>query len=133
MSRDHFLPRILSSVHPMFHTPHKAIVIYGVIVASIALSGTYETLTIFANLSALMLYFLCAVAAYVLRKKDVRTDGEPFLAPGGPLVPILACSSLAWLFVETVSRDQFIALMIVLAVVFALYLVRVWRQKAQAA
>ena len=53
MSRDGFLPRMLSSVHPNFQSPHKAIMIYGVIVASIALSGTYETLTIFANLSAL--------------------------------------------------------------------------------
>ena len=127
MSRDHFLPRILASVHPTFHTPHKAIVIYGVMVACIALSGTYETLTIFANLSALMLYFLCAVAAYVLRQKDVRTDGEPFLAPGGPLVPIVTCLSLAWLFYETVSRDQFIALLIVLVVVFARYLMRAVR------
>lgn len=133
MSRDHFLPRVLASVHPTFHTPHKAIVIYGVIIAAIALSGTYETLTIFANLSALMLYFLCAIAAYFLRKQDVRTDGEPFLMPGGPLVPIATCLSLAWLFYETVTLEQFIALAIVLALVFALYLVRSWRLKAQKA
>jgi amino acid transporter len=133
MSRDHFLPRVLSAVHPSFHTPHIAIVVYGVVITGIALSGTFETLAKFANLSALMLYFLCAVAAYVLRKKDVRTDGEPFLAPGGALVPIAACLSLAWLFYETVTKEQFIALLIVLGVVFALYLLRAWRLKAQAA
>jgi APA family basic amino acid/polyamine antiporter len=133
MSRDRFLPPILTAVHPKFHSPHKAIIIYGVIVASIALSGTYETLTIFANLSALMLYFLCAIAAYVLRKKDIRTDGEPYLTPGGPLVPIAACLSLSWLFYETVTRDQFVALLIVLAVVFVLYGLRTWRLKAQTA
>lgn len=133
MSRDGFLPRVLTAVHPRFHTPHTAIVVYGAIVAGIALSGTYETLTIFANLSALMLYFLCAIAAYVLRKKDVRTDGEPFLAPGGPLVPIATCLSLAWLFYETVTLEQFIALMIVLALTLALYLVRTWRMKARSA
>lgn len=131
MSRDHFLPRVLAAVHPNFHTPHKAIIIYGVIIGAIALSGTYETLTIFANLSALMLYFLCAVAAYVLRKKDVRTDGEPFLAPGGALVPIAACLSLAWLFYETATGQQFIALLIVLAIVFALYFLRSWRLKTR--
>lgn len=133
MSRDRFLPPILSAVHPNFHSPHKAIVIYGVIVASIALSGTYETLTIFANLSALMLYFLCAIAAYVLRKKDIRTDGEPYLTPGGPLVPIAACLSLSWLFYETVTLKQFVALLIVLAVVFVLYGLRTWRLKVQTA
>ena len=133
MSRDGFLPRLLTTVHPGFHTPHIAIIVYGVVVACIALSGTYETLTIFANLSALMLYFLCAIAAYVLRKKDVRTDGEPFLAPGGPLVPIAACLSIAWLFSETVTKEQFTALLIVLGVVFALYFLRAWRLKAQPA
>jgi amino acid transporter len=122
---------VLAAVHPNFHTPHKAIIIYGVIIGAIALSGTYETLTIFANLSALMLYFLCAIAAYVLRKKDVRTDGEPFLAPGGALVPIAACLSLAWLFFETATGKQFIALLIVLAIVFALYFLRSWRLKTR--
>lgn len=133
LSRDGFLPRLLASVHPSFHTPHKAIIIYGVIVASIALSGTYETLTIFANLSALMLYFLCSIAAYVLRQKDIRTDGEPFVAPGGPLIPFAACLSLAWLFYETVTQEQFIALLIVLVVIFALYCLRTWRLKVQPA
>jgi len=133
MSRDGFLPRILKSVHPTFHSPHKAIVIYGVVVASIALSGTFKTLAIFANLSALMLYFVCAIAALVLRQKDVRTDGEPYLMPGGPLVPIAACLSLAWLFYETVTRKQFMALLVVLVVVFLLYGLRTWRLKAQTA
>ena len=132
LSRDGFLPRMLAAVHPQFHTPHKAILIYGVIVAAIALSGTYETLTVFANLAALALYFLCAIAAYVLRKRDVRTEGEPFLAPGGPFVPIAACLSLAWLFYETVRLDQFIALMIVLAVTLVLYGIRSVRLRAAA-
>lgn len=128
-SRDGFLPRIFSSVHPQFHTPHVAILVYGVVVAIIALSGTYETLAVFANLAALSLYFLCAIAAYVLRKRDVRTDGDPFLAPGGALVPIAACLSLAWLFYETVTMKQFLWLVGVLALIVALYAVRALRLK----
>jgi basic amino acid/polyamine antiporter, APA family len=132
-SRDGFLPAIFSSVHPRFHTPHVAIVVYGVVVAAIALSGTYETLTVFANLSALMLYFLCAIAALVLRKRDVRTDGEPFLAPGGALVPIAACVSLAWLFFETVTLKQFLWLVGVLGLIVALYAARALRLRNMAA
>jgi basic amino acid/polyamine antiporter, APA family len=129
-SRDGFLPRVLASVHPRFHTPHVAIVLYGVIVAAIALSGTFEELAVFANLAALMLYFLCAVAAWELRRRNVRTDGEPFLAPGGALVPAAACLSLIWLFYETVQRDQLIALVIVLVIIFALYGLRALRLKS---
>jgi APA family basic amino acid/polyamine antiporter len=133
MSRDGFLPRVLSSVHPAFHTPHIAIVVYGTVIAGIALSGTFETLATFANLSAVLLYFLCAIAAFKLRREDVRTDGEPFLAPGGPLVPIATCLALAWLFYETVKLPNFVALVIVLTVVFALYFLRAWRLKARRA
>jgi hypothetical protein len=40
---------------------------------------------------------------------------------------------LAWLFYETVKPDQFIALVIVLAVIFLLYALRAWRLKASPA
>jgi amino acid transporter len=132
-SRDGFLPKIFSSVHPRFHTPHIAIMVYGGLVATIALSGTYETLTVFANLAALMLYSLCAIAAYVLRKRDVRTDGEPFLAPGGALVPIAACLSLAWLFYETVTLKQFLWLVGVLVLIVLIYAARSLRLRRSGA
>ena len=37
--------------------------------------------------------------------------------PAARLVPVAACLSIAWLFYETVRRDQFIALIIVLVVI----------------
>lgn len=133
MSRDGFLPRLLTQVHPKFQTPNTAIAIYGVMVAVIALSGTFEWLTIFANLAALALYFLCAIATLVLRRRDVRADGEPFVLPGGPLIPIAACCAITWLFYET-ARDgtQFYALLIALGVIFALYGLRALRLKLRA-
>ena len=132
MSRDGFLPRVLSRVHPSFHTPNTAIAFYGTLVAVIALSGTFEWLTIFANLAALALYFLCALAVLALRRRNIRTDGEPFVIPGGPLVPIAACLAIAWLFFET-ARDgtQFRALLIALAVIVLLYGIRTLRRRAK--
>jgi basic amino acid/polyamine antiporter, APA family len=133
MSRDGFLPRQLTAVHPKFRTPNFAIGIYGVLVAAVALLGNFEWLTVFANLAALALYFLCAIATLVLRKRDVRMDGQPFVIPGGPTVPIAACLAIAWLFFET-ARDgkQFYGLVIALAVIFVLYGLRAWRMKSRA-
>jgi APA family basic amino acid/polyamine antiporter len=133
MSRDGFLPRLLTRVHPGFHTPNTAIVIYGVMIGAIAISGSFEWLTIFANLAALALYFLCAIATLVLRRRDVRSAGEPFVLPGGPLIPVAACAAVAWLFYET-ARDstQLYALLIVLAIVLVLYALRAWRMKGGA-
>jgi basic amino acid/polyamine antiporter, APA family len=128
-SRDRLLPAVLSRVHPVFRTPTIAIVTYGVLVAGIALSGTFERLGVFANLAAISLYILCAIAALVLRRRDVRTDGEPFLIPGGAVVPIAACVALAWLLYETArsNLEQFKALGVVLVVVVVLYAVRAVR------
>ncbi len=130
MSRDGFLPALFTRVNPRFRTPNTAIAIYGVMVTIIAVSGTFEWLTIFANLAALALYFLCAIATLILRRRDVRSDGEPFVIPGGPIVPVLACLSIAWLFFET-ARDgtQLYALLIALAIILALYGLRAWRRR----
>jgi basic amino acid/polyamine antiporter, APA family len=130
MSRDGFLPRQLTSVHPHFRTPNFAIGIYGVLVVIVALLGNFEWLTVFANLAALALYFLCAIATLVLRKRDVRTDGKPFVIPGGPTVPIAACLAISWLFYET-ARDgkQLKGMLIALAVIFVLYGLRALRYK----
>ena len=133
MSRDHFLPRQLASVHPLHRTPYIAIVVYGVLVAAIAVSGTFEQLAIFANLASLSIYFLCAIAAWVLRRRDVRADGEPFKMPGGAVVPIAACLAIAWLFYETIERAQLIALVVVLLVILALYALRAWRLRPSGA
>jgi APA family basic amino acid/polyamine antiporter len=129
LSRDGFLPRVFASVNPRHHTPAVAIVVYGILVAAISLSGTFERLTVFANLAALMVYFLCAIAALILRHRDVRTDGPPFAPPVGPLFPIAACVAIVWLFFETGQVREFVALGIVLAVIFTLYGVRAWRRR----
>jgi basic amino acid/polyamine antiporter, APA family len=144
MSRDGFLPRMLTSVHPHFRTPNLAIGIYGVMVVIVALAGSLMTkidgfkwLTVFANLAALSLYFLCAIATLVLRKRDVRMDGQPFVIPGGPLVPIAACGAIVWLFYETVTGegggDQLKGMVVALAIIFALYALRTLRHRLRAA
>lgn len=125
--RDGFIPRWFSTVHPTHRTPHIAIVIYGVMIVALALTGTFEQLAVLANLTALILYFLCAIAVWVLRKRDVRTDGEPFLMPGGPLVPVLTCVMIVWLFYETVTPREWVALAITIAAACMLYGIRRYR------
>jgi hypothetical protein len=60
-------------------------------------------------------------------------DGQPFVIPGGPLVPVAACVAVVWLFYETVSGkdggEQLKGMIIALAVIFALYGLRALRNK----
>jgi APA family basic amino acid/polyamine antiporter len=61
-----------------------------VLVLALALTSGFEALVILANLSVLTVYLACCVAAWELRRRDVRGSGEPFRVPGGVAVPILA-------------------------------------------
>jgi amino acid transporter len=130
MSRDGFLPSALKAVHPRFRTPNVAIVVYGSFVLLFALLGSFEWLTRFSNLAALSLYFLCAASTLRLRRLNVRGDGDPFVIPGGPLVPVLACIAVVWLGFETVLNEaegglsQLYALIVVIGIILALYALR---------
>jgi APA family basic amino acid/polyamine antiporter len=130
-SRDGFLPHFLSIVHPRFRTPYYAIYIYGAVVSAIALSGTFEQLATFSNLAALMLYFLVAVSAWQLRRRNVTSGGEPFAPPGGAVINVAACIAVTWVFYETVERTQLLWLMGVLVLICVLYVLRGLRSRTQ--
>jgi amino acid transporter len=125
--RDGFIPRVFSAVHPVMRTPHVAISVYGVLLVALALSGTFQQLAVLSNLSALVLYFLCAIAVWVLRRRGVRGEGEPFVLPGGPLIPFAACAAIAWLFYETATLREIVALGVVVLIALVLYGVRFMR------
>jgi amino acid transporter len=128
--RDGFIPRWFASVHPTFRTPHVAILFHATVLAAVALSGTFVQLAILANVAVLSLYLLCAIAAGVLWKRNVRQSGEPFKAPGGPLVPALAAIAIVWLLWATVTRREFVALAAVTGLAVVMFGVRKVRSPA---
>ncbi len=83
LARDGFLPRALAMVDPAHRVPQAAIVAQAILTLALAITGTFEKLAIFANVSALALYFGCAAAAWKIGQS--------------PIVPILACGVIAWL------------------------------------
>ena len=95
--RDGVLPAQLARVHPRFRTPYIAIAVQSAITFLLAATSSFARLAILANVSVLLLYLLCCVAAWVLRRRDVRAGGTPFRVPGGALVPALACAVILWL------------------------------------
>src|SRR6185369_6393851 len=50
-------PRALAAVHPSRRTPHVAIIVYAAIALGLALTGSFESLLVLANLSGLFVYF----------------------------------------------------------------------------
>ncbi len=119
---DGFLPRAVASVHPRFLTPHVAIVLQSVIVCALAIGNEFEALAVLANLSALLLYFACAVSGYLLKRRGIQDgDAKPFSLPGGPTVHILTCAMIVWLL-TSITLDEWMKVGLTLAaaaVIFA--------------
>jgi amino acid transporter len=122
LARDGFLPRALAVVHPVSHSPQAAILVQSSLAFALAISGTFEKLAIFANVSVLALYFGCALGAWRLRQLDGlprRSRGEGAV---GAIAPWLACIVIVWLLTG-VTGGEWLAFGACLAVASLLYVV----------
>ena len=123
LGRDGALPSALARVHPRYRTPAVAIVAYGVIVAALSISSSFNQLAVLANVSGLLLYGLCVAASYELQRRDVRMAGTPFTLPGGILIQAAALAGIVWL-VSQATRREFVIEAGVLVAASCYYLVR---------
>ena len=130
--RDGFLPARLASVHPRWHTPHVAIVAQTAIVLALALFARFEQLAVLANVTALIVYAACCLAAAELRRRDVRSGGLPFSVPGGAIVPWLALLAIAWIM-RSLHVEEWRAAALVVAAAAVVYLATARARRARIA
>lgn len=130
--RDGFLPAALARVHPTWRTPHVAIAVQTMIVIAMALLASFEKLAVLANVTALLMYAACALAAAELRRRDVRSGGIPFRVPAGGVVPWLALAVIAWIL-WGLRADEWRAAGLVAAAAVALYAITARSRSARRA
>jgi amino acid transporter len=122
--RDGFLPSALARVHPTWRTPWIAIIAQTVIVATLALFANFEVLAVAANVSALIVYGACCLAAAELQRRDVRAGGIPFQIRGGRVAPWLAFLVIAWMLWGARAEEWRAAGIIVVAAVMVYVVTR---------
>jgi amino acid transporter len=105
LARDGLLPRALAAVHPDRRTPHTAIIVQSMLTLALAATGTFEQLAILANVSALALYFGCALAAWRLRQRGLGGTGAGIRLPAAGAVPWIACAVILWLLTGVTSLE----------------------------
>jgi basic amino acid/polyamine antiporter, APA family len=121
--RDGALPAFFAHVHPRYRSPDVAIITYAVLAFALSVSGTFERLAVLSNVAVLLMYLLCCAGCWVLLRRDVRSDGEPFNFPGMKIVPALAIMAIIWILAHATARE-FAVTGTVLAVASILYLIR---------
>jgi basic amino acid/polyamine antiporter, APA family len=119
--RDGFLPPALASVNDRFRTPHVAIAVQTVITVGLAVTGTFDKLAILGNSTLLLVNGACALAVFRLRAKNVRLETEPFVAPFGPVIPVLACLIIIWLL-TSLTGAEWLAVLAPIAIAVVVYL-----------
>jgi basic amino acid/polyamine antiporter, APA family len=121
-SRDGFLPAALAHLHPVHRSPVVAILVQCALVLVLALTSTFERLAVLANVATLVLYATCCLAAWQLRRRDVRAGGVPFKVPAPAIVIVLACLVIGWMLTSVTLGEwtAFGAAIVVAAVIFAL-------------
>ena len=130
LARDGMLPAPLARVHPVFRTPHIAIIVYAALALGFAVTGSFRTLALVASGGALLLYLLACLAAVRLRRLDVRADGAPLNLPGGTVVAVLASIAIIWVL-SSLSRAEFAALALMSVVATAMYGWARWRNSVR--
>jgi basic amino acid/polyamine antiporter, APA family len=104
-AREGLLPAPVARLHPRFRTPWVAIIVHATIAWALASIGSFGVLVLLANVALLFSYLLCCLAAIELQRRHVQTGGSPFVPPGGPLVPALACVVVLWLLSHASAQE----------------------------
>ena len=122
-ARDGFLPAVLARLHPVHKSPVAAILLQCAIVLVLAATSTFERLAILANLATLVVYGMCCLATWQLRRRDVRTGGIPFKVPAPTVVIVLACLVIGWML-TSVTLAEWGAFAIAMAIASVIFAVR---------
>jgi amino acid transporter len=130
LARSGQMPRVLGAVHPRFATPAISIALYATAVIAVAASGSFRQIAVLAVAGTLVLYLICCLGVLRLRAKNVASAGSPFVAPGGPIVPVAAAAMILWLL-STLALREMIATLSFVAVAALIYYVRDTKTKSK--
>jgi len=89
VSKDALLPRWASRINLRYGTPHVALGMAGGPVVVLAATGQVQLLAEVASFLHLIMYGLMCVALVAIRRDRPEWYDPDFVAPGGPVVPIL--------------------------------------------
>jgi APA family basic amino acid/polyamine antiporter len=101
------MPRALAAVHPRYRTPHVSVILCGVLVLALTLSGSFVYLLTVSTISRLLVFAATCASLPKLRRM-AAVPAARFMLPGGLIIPCAALALIGWLLASssgTETRD----------------------------
>jgi amino acid transporter len=129
-ARDGMLPGPLGKVSERGRAPVNAIWTHAAIAIVLALTGTFEQLTVLSVLADVALYIMACAAAWKLRREGVALMGKPLALPALTLWVVLAIASqiAVILLAKPIEIAALVGTVVALCVIYAV--MRLFRRKA---
>ncbi len=120
MARDGLLPEsFFGAVHEKFRTPHKATILTGAFVATVAALVPLRVLADLVNIGTLLAFVIVCAAVLIMRRTNPDAK-RPFRAPFVPFVPIMGIL-LCILLMFSLPSENWLRLGIWLALGMVIY------------
>lgn len=125
LGRDGYLPRAFGRVTATHRVPLLALVAHAGLAWALALGGSFDTLAQISGGAICLMYGLVSLAAWRAQRVNLRQNleesrGEPFVLPGGPVIPLIACAAMLAI-VTTLTNKQWMAIGVALAALMLIY------------
>lgn len=101
------LPPVFARVHPTYRTPHVAIWFTSIVLVVLALTGSFVFLAAVSAVARLVVYMSACGATLRLRRASMadRVGAAHFVAPGGPIVPLVAIAITSSILVSATAQQ----------------------------
>lgn len=120
LGRDGYLPRAFGRVTATHRVPLLALIAHASLAWVLALGGTFDTLALISGGAICLMYGLVSLAAWRAQRVNLRERGEPFVLPGGPVIPLIAFAAMLAI-VTTLTSREWMAIGIALAALMLIY------------
>lgn len=107
------LPHVLARVHPVFRTPHVAILTCSVAALSLGLVGTFAATSTLSAIGRLVVYVVTCSSLIALRKRAAESAG--FVLPAGRVFAVVGIAFSFWLLSTRTFAQAWMIAAIILA------------------
>jgi len=120
LGRDGYLPRAFGRVTATHRVPLLALMAHAGLAWVLALGGSFDTLALISGGAICLMYGLVSLAAWRAQRVNLRERGEPFVLPGGPVIPLIAFAAMLAI-VTTLTSREWMAIGVALAALMLIY------------